>query len=929
MKFNFKLLKNEYIKDILSHGFIYRHTSGAKLVFIKNNDNNKVFSITFKTLPENNKGTAHIMEHSVLCGSEKYPVKDPFNELEKGSLNTYLNAMTFEDKTMYPVASTNEKDFINLMNVYLDAVFFPLIYKRKGIFLQEGHHNEKDSINGVVYNEMKGVFSSHDRIIDFKLNEKLLEDTKYRFYSGGVPEYISELSYEEFLDFHKKYYHPSNSILYLYGDIDIDKYLEIIDREYLSRFEYKNQKIDYITQGGFSEIKDAEFTYDVSEYTHEDKNYFECGAIIGNGLDTKLSFAFEILTDILLETDGSPLKKAFIKNEVGNNVYGRFDNEMFQTVFSVSVEKTKCDSLEKFKKVYFDTLNDIVENGLDKRLIESCINRYKFYFKEENYGYKPRGLVFNILIMKSFIYGDGNFDEIKFEELFNYTKNLKFEELIKKYLINNKNYVFSIMKPKIKQTNKSIILEPDEEFEKYKKITDSEKDIIKIPVLSIDDIDKKSQNININKESICGRKLIYSKTDNDDIIYVNLLFDTRILDVEDLKYFSLFKYIFGKTDTKKFGYGKLANELNFYFGKFLAGFDSYDQKDDFLPVLTIEMKFLSENTENAFKLAREVIFNSVIDKNRLKELIYEYKILFEKNFVRSGHIYAISRCLSYLSDRNKYSQKINGMDFYDFIKNAADNFDEMADVICEKIIKIMSVIFNANNFMAGLVCSDKNYNNVFKLLQNFYGELNKSNFTQKISRLEKNYVNEAFLIESEVQYNVIAANYKQFGKEFNGKMRVIEKIIESDYIWNKIRVDGGAYGGGCSFLRGGLLYLYSYRDPNVERTFDKYKEIADYLKNIELSERELCKYIIGTINIIDRPVLISGIMDKMLQRTLSGISDEKRQIERDEILSITKNDVTEFSDVFRMAVDSGYICSFGSKDEIKKSNIKFKKIYVI
>ncbi len=929
MRFNFKLLKNEYINDISSEGFIYEHISGAKLIFIKNADKNKVFSVTFKTLPENNKGVAHIMEHSVLCGSRKYPVKDPFNQLEKGSLNTYLNAMTFHGKTMYPVASTNEKDFINLMNVYMDSVFFPLIYERKGIFLQEGHHKEKGGINGVVYNEMKGAFSPPDKIIDFKLNEKLFENTNYRFYSGGVPEHICQLTYEEFIDFHKKYYHPSNSILYLYGDINIDSYLEILDRDYLSEFEFKDINIGYLTQENFNSIKDFEFNYDISDETAENKNYFQCGAIIGSGLDFKLSFAFEILTEALLETESSPLKKALIQNGIGDNIYGLFDDSMFQTRFSVSIGKTSSDDLEKFKKVYFETLNDIVKNGLNKKLIESCINKYKFYFKEEDYGYKPRGLFLNIQMLNSFIYGKGNFDGIKSDELFEYVENLNFEKLIEKYLLKNKNYVFALMKPQFRKDKENKSYEPDLEFEDYKRLEDSKENIEKIPLLNIEDIDKESSNIEIFEETICQRRLISARISNDDIVYINLLFDTRVFDIEDLKYFAIFKYIFGKINTKKYSYEELTNEINFYFGKFSASFESYSLTDDFLPVLEINMKFLYKNINNAFSIAKEVIFDSIFDKKRVKELLSEYKIIFEKSFVTNAHVYGIFRCMSYLSDMDKYAQFINGLDFYEFLKDIITDFDNKVDLVIEKLNKIKSIIFNKGSLIVGIVCGENNYNNVLKNVKDFCEDFDKFDFEVKRESFAKSFVNEAFVIESEVQYNVLAANYKKFSLEYSGKMEVIEKIISSDYLWNKIRLDGGAYGGGCCFLRRGLFYLYSYRDPNVKTTFEKYREISAYLRNINLSERELQKYIIGTINRLDKPLLISQVMEKILRRKISDITDEERQKERDDILNIKKSDILEFSEIFDKCFSESFICTFGGGSAIKKAETCFEKIYFI
>ena len=923
MNKNYKLLKNEYIKDISSDGFIYEHKSGAKIVFMKNDDDNRVFSITFRTLPENNKGIAHIIEHSVLCGSRKYPVKDPFNELSKGSLNTYLNAMTFEDKTMYPIASTNEKDFINLMNVYLDAVFFPLIYDRKGIFLQEGHHKEKDKINGVVYNEMKGVFSSPDRIMDFKLNEQLFSETNYKFYSGGVPEFIPELTYDEFLDFHRKYYHPANSIIYLYGDLDIDKYLDMIDKEYLSEFKFKKVQTEYKVQKDFDKIKDVSFSYNVSEQENNDDNYLQCGVIIDKKPDFKLAFAFDVLADVLLETDASPLKKALIKENIGNRINSGFDNGVFQPAFYVAVEKTKCNNLEKFKKVYFDTLNEIVENGIDRQLVESCINRYRFYFKEEDYGYKPKGLFYNILMINSFIYGDGNFDGLKFKDFFEYVENIDFTEIIKKYLIDNKNYVFAIMSPEVKEISEKQNYKEDKEFFEYNNIKDTEEDIKKVPVLDIKDIDKKSKNIDILESEICGRKLISSRIENDEIIYVDLLFDTKIFDIDDLKYVALFKTLFGKCSTKNYSYEDIANEINFYFGELSATIDNYTREDEFFNFLTLNMKFLNKNLSNVFGILDEVLFNTIFDKKRIKEVLSEYKLKMDRSFISSGHAYGIERVISHLSKSTKYYQNFKGVDFYKFIKETLENYEDRADVLISRLKQITEKAFNLNCLTVAIVCGNDNYNAVFDNVKNFCSKLPDNDVVIKNIDITTELKNEAFSLASEVQYNTMAIDFQKYGLAFNGHMKVFENMIESNYLWDKIRIEGGAYGGGCGFSRKGVFFAYSYRDPNIEKTFENYKKIPEYLRSIKLTERELQKFIIGTINKLDRPIKISNVIDKILNRKISEITDEERQKERNEILNIKIEDISKFGEMFEDCFSENVICTFGNKAVVEENKMLY------
>ena len=455
----FILVREENIKEVNSIARIFEHEkTGARLLHMENDDTNKVFSIGFKTPPEDSTGVMHILEHSVLCGSRKFPTKEPFVELVKGSLNTFLNAMTFSDKTIYPIASQNEKDFFNLMDVYLDAVFYPNIYKTKEILMQEGWHYDLEkkedelTYKGVVYNEMKGAFSSPEGILMRKIQETLFPDNTYSNESGGDPKYIPDLTYEQFIDTHKKYYHPSNSYIFLYGDMNLEKCLKFINEEYLADFDRKEIDAEIKPQEKYNSIKDVEYIYSISEEDDDsEKTFLALNYVTGRSTDEEVYMDLNLLEYILLEAEGAPLKKALLDAEIGKDVFGSFDGGILQPVFSIIAKNSDVSKKEEFRKVVYDTLNDIVKNGIDKKLIEGCINAFEFRLREADTGGYPKGLVYYMNAMDSWLYGGDPLMHIKYEHAIeNVKKSLNtnhFEELIKKYMLDNTHASLLTLKP--------------------------------------------------------------------------------------------------------------------------------------------------------------------------------------------------------------------------------------------------------------------------------------------------------------------------------------------------------------------------------------------------------------------------------------------------------------------------------------------------
>ena len=555
----YEVLQTEDLSDLKSKGTLLKHKkSGARVLLMENDDENKVFTIGFRTPPSDSTGVPHIMEHSVLCGSKEFPVKDPFVELVKGSLNTFLNAMTYPDKTVYPVASCNDKDFQNLMHVYMDAVFYPNIYQNDKTFRQEGWSYKLDdpdgelTISGVVYNEMKGAFSSPEGVLDRVVLNSLFPDNTYSVESGGDPEVIPELTYEQFLDFHRKYYHPSNSYIYLYGDMNMEEKLRWLDEKYLSDFENEPVDSEIHLQKPFTEMKEVVQEYSIaSEESEEDNTYLSYNKVIGTTLDEKLYLAFEILDYALLSAPGAPLKKALLDAGVGKDISGSYDNGVYQPIFSVISKNANVEQKEEFVRVIEDTLKDVVKNGINKKALRAGINYHEFRFREADFGNYPRGLMYGLQLFDSWLY-----DETKpfihmqaiptFEFLKEQVETGYFEELIQKYLLDNTHGSIVIIKPERGRTARmdkeladklqaykdslskeeiDALVKATKELEEYQEEESAPEDLAKIPVLGREDISREIAPIYNKELETGGVKLVHHEVETNGIGYTALLFD--------------------------------------------------------------------------------------------------------------------------------------------------------------------------------------------------------------------------------------------------------------------------------------------------------------------------------------------------------------------------------------------------------------------
>lgn len=737
----YELIRHESIPDVHADGYYLRHKkSGARLALLANDDENKVFNIAFRTPPADSTGVAHIIEHTVLCGSDKYPLKDPFIELAKGSLNTFLNAMTYPDKTMYPVASCNDADFKNLMDVYLDAVFHPNIYREEKIFRQEGWHYHLESkedpvtYNGVVYNEMKGAFSSSDEVLQRTVMNTLFPDTTYGVESGGDPEVIPELTYEQFLDFHRKYYHPSNSYIYLYGNLDMTERLAWLDAEYLSRYDRIPVDSAIGRQKPFEAPRCVEEKYPVlDDEPLEHNTYLSQNMVIGDALDVTKNVAFSILDYVLLSSPGAPVRQALLDAHIGEEVYGAYEDGILQPYFSISAKNADAEQKDEFLRIIRETLTAQAENGIDRTALASGINYFEFRFREADYSSFPKGLIYGIGMFDSWLYDENEpFAYLKQLSVFDTLKKRAdegyFEDLIRKYLLDNPYSATVVLVPekglerereektarKLAAFKESLsddeierMVEETHALARYQAEKDDEKALACLPHLTRQDIARKTPvRIRRREMDADGTPLIQNDYFTNGIGYLTILFDTS--DVPDAltPYIGLLKSVLGMVSTRHYHYGQLFHLINANTGGIsfgIQGFMDPEGTGGFQGFFGVQAKYLYPKQKFVFEMIREILLTSdLADKKRLREIIASQKVNMQEGLPATGHATAAKRALSYLTAGDSWQERTSGIDYYHFIEDASAHFDERADELTGHLKAVAAILFRPENFMISL-----------------------------------------------------------------------------------------------------------------------------------------------------------------------------------------------------------------------------------
>ena len=963
----YEVLQTEDLSDLKSKGTLLKHKkSGARVLLMENDDENKVFTIGFRTPPSDSTGVPHIMEHSVLCGSKEFPAKDPFVELVKGSLNTFLNAMTYPDKTVYPVASCNDKDFQNLMHVYMDAVFYPNIYQHDKTFRQEGWSYKLDdpdgelTISGVVYNEMKGAFSSPEGVLDRVVLNSLFPDNAYSVESGGDPEVIPELTYEQFLDFHRKYYHPSNSYIYLYGDMNMEEKLRWLDEKYLSDFENEPVDSEIHLQKPFTEMKEVVQEYSIaSEESEEDNTYLSYNKVIGTTLDEKLYLAFEILDYALLSAPGAPLKKALLDAGVGKDISGSYDNGVYQPIFSVISKNANVEQKEEFVRVIEDTLKDIVKNGINKKALRAGINYHEFRFREADFGNYPRGLMYGLQLFDSWLY-----DETKpfihmqaiptFEFLKEQVETGYFEELIQKYLLDNTHGSIVIIKPERGRTARmdkeladklqaykdslskeeiDALVKATKELEEYQEEESAPEDLAKIPVLGREDISREIAPIYNKELETGGVKLVHHEVETNGIGYTALLFDLSGIPEEKLPYISILQSVLGIINTKNYEYSELFNEINVHTGGIGTSLELYTdvtkvKEKEFRATFEIKGKALYPKMDVLFSMMREILMESDLgDEKRLKEILAMLKSRLQMSFLSSGHTTAALRSLSYTSPMAKFKDDTDGIGYYEVVKELEENFEEKKAELIANLRQIAQQIFRKDNLIISYTSSADGLapmEEAFaKIADTLHTEEKEAATPCEIHCVKRN---EGFKTSSKVQYVARTGNFIDRGVEYTGALQILKVILSYDYLWQNVRVKGGAYGCMSSFNRIGEGYLVSYRDPNLEKTMEIYEGVVDYLKNFNVDDRDMNKFIIGTISNIDRPMNPAAKGSRSMNLYMNHVSAEMIREERDQILDAQQSDIRALADVLQALLDAHELCVIGSEEKIEEQKEMFLEI---
>lgn len=959
----YRVVEHKTIEEMQSEGIVLEHKkTKARLFLVSNDDENKVFCIGFRTPPDNDCGLPHILEHSVLCGSDKFPLKDPFVELVKGSLNTFLNAMTYPDKTVYPVASCNDKDFQNLMDVYMDAVLHPNIYKEEKIFRQEGWHYELESkdapliYNGVVYNEMKGAYSSPESLLDSVTQKTLFPDTCYGKDSGGDPVHIPELSYEKFLDFHRTYYHPSNSYIYLYGDMDMAEKLTWLDEEYLSHYEERPVDSRIREQKAFEKPVECEFSYSITDgESEENATYLSVNTVVGDDLDPKLYVAFQILEYTLLDAPGAPLKQALIDAGIGKDILGGYESGILQPFFSVIAKDANKEQKGEFLAIVKGTLRKLADQGINRKSLLAGMNYFEFKYREADYGSAPKGLMYGLQCLDSWLYDGDPMTHLCYQETFDFLKkeveNGYFEQLIKDYLLDNPFEAVIVVAPEKNLTAKEDeklakkladykASLSEEELEKLVKATRELKEyqdtpstpeiLAKIPLLTREDIDKKAETFFWTEKEEDGIKVLHHNFFTSGIGYLKVLFNTSVLPQEDLPYAGLLKSVLGSISTEHYSYSDLTSEIHLNSGGMDFSVTSYANLQDaeqFTGAFVASIRVLYDKLDFGFAMLEEILNHSVFtDEKRLGEVIQETRSRARMKLENAGHSTAVSRATSYFSATAYYNELTGGTAYYHFLEQLEKDYPAKKQEIIAKLQEVSRKLFTRSNMLVNYTADENGYEKLPETLKLLSAKLPEgSRETYVFTHPVKN-VNEGLKTSAQVDYVARCGNFRDAGLAYTGALKILQVILSYDYLWLNIRVKGGAYGCMSGFGRSGEGYLVSYRDPNLKETNEIYEGIPAYLEQFDPDERDMTKYVIGTISNLDAPLTPSVKGSRGLSAYLSGVTEEMMQTERDQVLQATKEDIRALAAHIRAVLQTGSFCVVGNEEKIEANRAMFGEV---
>ncbi len=949
----FELIREQEIPEINTRARIYRHVrTGAELISMENDDENKSFGITFATPPADSTGLPHILEHSVLCGSRKYPVKDPFIQLAKGSLNTFLNAMTFSDKTTYPFASTNTQDFYNLLDVYLDAVFYPRI--SPDVLQQEGWHYELETADaplafkGVVFNEMKGAYSSPDNLLGRVTEQSLFPDTVYSHDSGGDPAAIPDLTYEDFKTFHETYYHPSNARIWFYGDDDPEERLRRID-EFIQEFERINVSAEIPLQPRFDEPRVVKVGYEPGD---EEKAMVTFNWLLTENNDPETSLGLGVLEHILIGTPASPLRKALIESGLGEDLTGGgIDTQVREMYFTTGLKGIQAADVDKIEALIFDTLRELAENGIDPEMIEAALNTAEFRLREYNTGGFPRGLAMMITALSTWLYDQDPLAPLAFEAPLAAVKarlengERYFEGLIEQFLLDNPHRTTVLLEPdaeankrreedekarleavraKLNADDLQAIIEDTLKLQQMQVTGDTPEALATIPSLKLSDLDRESKQIPTEVLEAHGRPLLVHDLFTNGIAYLDLAFNLRGLPQAYLPYLGLFTRALFEMGTETEDYVKLTQRIGrktggVYASTFISSMDSSEQSTAWLMV---RGKGTITQTADLLDIVRDVLLTVKLDnRERFKQMALEDKAGLESGLVPGGHRVVSSRLRSYLTEAGWIGEQMGGVTQLFFLRDLVRQIDTNWESVLAVLEDMRRIIVNREALVANVTLDEANWTQFQPQLESFIGALPAAEASTQTWTPAYSTDNEGLTIPAQVNYVGKGGSLYKLGYKHHGSAMVIQNFLGTSYLWERIRVQGGAYGGFATFDRhSGVFTFLSYRDPNLLKTLDNYNGTAKFLRELDLHPDELTKNIIGTIGNIDAYQLPDAKGYTALVRYLLGNTDEARQQRREEVLGTTAEDFRKFGETLEALNEAGLVVVLGSKDAIEAAN---------
>jgi len=944
----FKLVNQRNINDIDSVMYEFEHIkSGGKVVYIENDDTNCSFAIGFKTLPNDSTGVCHIIEHSTLCGSKKYPLKEPFVNLLKTSVNTFLNAFTASDWTMYPFASQTKKDFDNIMGIYLDAVFNPLSIESDNAFLQEGWHyelkNKDDDLiyKGVVYNEMKGAMSSVDRIASEALTEALYKDTKYRFNSGGDPDIIPSLTYDDYKEFYKSHYNPENALLVLYGKMDVLERLDYINKEYYSLYN-KTGKTEIIeAQKPFINL-DTVKEYEISENEKlENNTYIGLAYGLGNYKYYEELLAFQILNDTLMSTNESPLKKVLLDKGLGEDIDIMIDDDNIVPSLHIYLDKTEENKKMLFKETFENAVKELVEKGIDKSLLLASINNSEFKIKEMDMGRMPKGIIFSMQIIGDFLYGNDLITHLEYNKYFKKFKeelnNNYFENLLDKYILKSSHNCMVVVKPsktigkekeeKIKKHLKDIkskmseqeildLVKRTNELLEYQNHQDTVEELKCLPTLELSDVSMDVNFLESYPDSVKNLKGIKHIINTNGIAYMSLYFDCSSLSYDELKYASLLSVLYQSIPTKTHSVLELNNISKTYLGDLNFGISTAPlDKDNAKVYLSVNASSLKENTIYISKLINEIINESVFTLKETKQILSQASIAIKQGLISDGMRQAMDESKGIYSADCSYTLEIGaGIRKYKFINELLNDLD--IEKLSSKLKEIEEKIFTSSNLIYSISGSDSEIELLKEEVSKL--ELSDKTFDEVLKPVYKDPDLSCLIIPSGVNYNSMSNNIFDLDEKYSGKLAILTHIIRLEYFWNQIRVKGGAYGSTLAISRTGVISMGSYRDPNVNETYDAFTKIPLFLEYFDPSKDEFKNYIIGAIGQFDQPESTPTSIKTSDICYLCHITKKNRVDFKKEAISVTVDDIRNYKSLFMKFNENSNIYSIGNETKLKE-----------